>query len=37
MLDADYGDIMDLKKGYDIKVTCEKAAGKQFAVLRIYR
>jgi hypothetical protein len=31
MLDADYGDIMDLKKGYDIKVTCEKAAGKQFA------
>lgn len=31
MLDADYGDIMDLKKGYDIKVTCEKVAGKQFA------
>jgi len=31
MLDADYGDIMDYKKGYDIKVTCEKASGKQFA------
>lgn len=31
MLDADYGDIMDPKKGYDIKVTCEKQAGKQFA------
>jgi hypothetical protein len=31
MLDADYGDIMDPKKGYDIKVSCEKAAGKQFA------
>jgi hypothetical protein len=31
MLDADYGDIMDYKKGYDIKVTCEKLPGKQFA------
>ena len=31
MLDADYGDIMDFKKGYDIKVSCEKTAGKQFA------
>lgn len=31
MLDADYGDIMDPKKGYDIKVSCEKVAGKQFA------
>ena len=31
MLDADYGDIMDPKKGYDIKVSCEKQAGKQFA------
>ena len=31
MLDADYGDIMDPKRGYDIKVSCEKLAGKQFA------
>lgn len=31
MLDADYGDIMDPKKGYDIKVSCEKSPGKQFA------
>ena len=31
MLDGDYGDIMDPKKGYDIKVICEKPAGKQFA------
>ena len=31
MMDADYGDITDVKKGYDIKVSCEKVAGKQFA------
>lgn len=31
MLDADYGDITDPKKGYDIKVSCEKLPGKQFA------
>lgn len=31
MLDADYGDITDPKKGYDIKVSCEKSPGKQFA------
>lgn len=31
MLDADYGDITDPKKGYDIKVSCEKQPGKQFA------
>ena len=31
MLDSDYGDIMDPKKGYDVKVSCEKLAGKQFA------
>ena len=31
MLDSDYGDITDPKKGYDIKVSCEKQPGKQFA------
>lgn len=31
MLDPDYGDITDPKKGYDIKVSCEKLPGKQFA------
>jgi hypothetical protein len=31
MLDSDYGDIADVKRGYDIKVRCEKLPGKQFA------
>lgn len=31
MLDADFGDITDPKRGFDIKVTCEKAPGKSFA------
>lgn len=31
MMDSDYGDITDVKKGYDIKVSCEKVSGKQFA------
>lgn len=35
MLDGDYGDISDLKKGYDIKVTCEQMPGKQYADTKV--
>lgn len=35
MLDGDYGDITDPKKGFDIKVTCEKMPGKQFADTKV--
>ena len=31
MLDPDYGDITDVSEGHDIKVTCSKQAGRQFA------
>ena len=31
MLDEDYGDITDVHEGRDLKVTCTKVAGKQFA------
>lgn len=31
MIDEDYGDITDVESGRDIRVSCVKAAGKQFA------
>ena len=31
MLDEDYGDITDVNEGRDLKVSCTKVAGKQFA------
>lgn len=32
MLDPDYGDITDVYEGHDIKVTCTKQAGRQWAM-----
>ena len=34
MVDPDYGDITDPKHGFDIKITCEQQAGKQYADTR---
>jgi len=31
MIDEDYGDITDIDSGRDIRITCTKSAGKQFA------
>jgi len=31
MLDEDYGDITDTQSGFDLKISCTKAPGKQFA------
>jgi hypothetical protein len=31
MLDEDFGDITDVQSGFDLKITCTKAPGKQFA------
>jgi hypothetical protein len=35
MLDEDYGDITDLKDGRDIRVTCEKPPGRQWATTSV--
>ena len=35
MLDEDYGDITDPKEGFDIKVTCTKQAGRQWAMTEV--
>ena len=32
MLDPDYGDITDVYEGHDVKVTCTKQAGRQWAM-----
>jgi len=35
MLDEDYGDITDPEEGFDIKVTCTKAPGRQWATTEV--
>jgi hypothetical protein len=35
MLDEDYGDITDVEDGFDIKVLCTKAAGRQWAMTEV--
>jgi len=35
MLDGDFGDITDPKKGFDIKVSCEQQPGKQYADTKV--
>ena len=35
MLDEDYGDITDVENGRDIRVVCEKQAGRQFATTSV--
>jgi len=35
MLDEDYGDITDVKTGRDIRIVCEKPAGRQFATTSV--
>ena len=35
MLDEDYGDITDFTEGHDIRVTCTKAPGKQWATTEV--
>ena len=35
MLDEDYGDITDVESGRDIRITCTKAPGKQYATTEV--
>jgi len=35
MMDEDYGDITDIKSGTDLKLTCSKAPGQQWATTEI--
>jgi hypothetical protein len=35
MLDEDYGDITDAENGRDIRIVCEKQAGRQFATTSV--
>jgi hypothetical protein len=35
MLDEDYGDITDVENGRDIRIVCEKQAGRQFATTSV--